>query len=628
MTEAANGRSPARGAIFFASDGMRHDLMERYAAAGQMPFLRGLMQRGVTGEGGCLPALPTNTGAGWATLATGAWSGSSGAINNVYHRTDMPINQPTSGFNSLLVHAETLAQAAERQGLTTACIEWPGTIPATSNGPVVDFREFYAARGALLAGDPPAYDSELARRLGLVDCRGSFPPATGWTNVPPSTLPAREAVLTIPSTRQPENPDRTYCLYIYATAPAGFDRILIAETKDGATAVCDLGVGQWAEVRAPLTDGRLAGFHFKLIEIAPDLSRFWLYFTSLSRPRAHPPELEDLLASPAFPVATTADHGPIEAGLIDAETYVEQGLKFYTNAERVYRHVIETYRPNLLCAGCPVTDEFSHQFMAKVTPAFPGYDPDEAPRFAEYLRLAYAGADRLLTFIAGLMPPETPIAVSSDHGFGAAWYAINANLVLKQAGLLAWDEARRPLPESRAVAYWAGGTCNVYVNLAGRQPGGNVSQAEFEAVRACIVAAFEALNAETLDGGRVIERVYRFEETAAIPTSCGPATMQYAGRTGDVVVFSAPPYQFDAPAADRLVAPSPLLGQHGYLPDTIDERLNVNMRSPFVLAGPGVRAGLRMPGARAIDIAPTLAALLGINPPAQADGRVISEALT
>lgn len=618
----------ARRAIFFVSDGMRHDLLERYAAAGLLPVLAGLMARGAVGEDGCLPALPTNTGAGWATLATGAWSGTSGALNNVFHLAGTPIVQPTSGFDALLNRAETLAQAAERQGLRTACLEWPGTIPATSAGPVVDFRDFYADRGALLNADPPGYDAGIARRLALVDARSDLPPAAGWRNVPRSCLPPREAAVTIPTRRPEENPDRRYYIYIFATTPSGYDRVLIAaEQKDGGAAVCELAQGDWRPVRVPLRDGRLAGFHFKLIALAPDLARFWLAFTAISRARANPAELEDLLASDAFPVVETADHGPIEAGLVDAETYVEQGLLFYARAEQVYRHVVETYRPDVLFAGAPVTDEFSHQFMARVTPSFPGYDAATAPRYEGFIQQAYAGADRLLGSLLGLFPEDTTTLVSSDHGFGAAWYSVNANLVLARAGLLAFDPAGRPLPESRAVAYWAGGTCNVYVNLAGREPGGVVPTPELEQVKGQIVAAFAALDGEGADGGRVIDRIYRYEETGAIETSCGPASMRFPGRTGDIVVFAAPPHQFDAPDPERLVAPSPLLGQHGYLPDTMDARLNVNMRSPLVLAGPGVGRGVRIAGARAIDLAPTLAALLGIAPPAQADGHALTDAL-
>jgi len=626
MTAAPERR---RRAIFFCSDGMRHDLMAAYAAAGDMPVVRELIARGASGEDGCLPSLPTNTGAGWATLATGAWSGTSGAINNVFHRTDTPVNLPTNGFDSLLIGAETLAQAAERQGMSAASVEWPGTIPATCNGPVIDFRDFYSARGALCRIDPPAYDAGVAMRLRIADQRSAFPLATGWQHVPASCLPPREASLDIASTRPLENPGRTYAAYVYATTEAGYDRVLIGGNKDGGAAVCDLATGEWAEVRVALSDGRAAGFHVKLIELAPDLSQAWLYFTSTSRRRAHPAELEDLLASPAFPVPETADHGPIEAGLIDRRTYVEQGLMFYQSAERVYGHVIERYQPDLLFAGTPVTDEFSHQFMALVTPAYPGYDPITAQECGEYIRQAYVGADRLLGLLRGLFPPDTLLAVSADHGFGAAWRSINANLVLARAGLLLPDAEGRALPASKAAAYWAGATCNLYVNLAGREPGGVVPETEYDAVCERIITAFAAIDADlpVSAAAPVIDRIFRFEETDAVPTSCGPANMRYAGRTGDVVIFAAPPYQFDAPAPDRILSPSPLFGQHGYLPDTIDARLNVNMRPPLLLCGPGVKAGATVGGARAIDVAPTLAHLLGIEPPAQADGRVLAGAL-
>jgi arylsulfatase A-like enzyme len=270
--------------------------------------------------------------------------------------------------------------------------------------------------------------------------------------------------------------------------------------------------------------------------------------------------------------------------------------------------------------------------MALTTPAFPDYDPLTAPRYEEYLRRAYAGADRLLGFILGLCPDDVIVAVSADHGFGAAWLSVNANLVLEQAGLLVFDADGRPAPGSSAAAYWTGGTCNVYINLAGREPGGVVAAEQFEPVRQRIIAAFEAVNAMfdagaagLAPGGRVIERIFRYEETNAVPTSCGPATMQFAGRTGDLVVFAAPPAQFDAPDPRRIVSPSPLHGQHGYLPDTADATLNVNMRPPLVLAGPGVRRGATIRGGRAVDIAPTLAALLGIEPPRDADGRVLAE---
>jgi predicted AlkP superfamily pyrophosphatase or phosphodiesterase len=42
--------------VFFVSDGMRPDLMEKYAAAGFMPTYKKLMKDGVTGQNGLVQA--------------------------------------------------------------------------------------------------------------------------------------------------------------------------------------------------------------------------------------------------------------------------------------------------------------------------------------------------------------------------------------------------------------------------------------------------------------------------------------------------------------------------------------------------------------------------------------------
>jgi hypothetical protein len=48
---------------------------------------------------------------------------------------------------------------------------------------------------------------------------------------------------------------------------------------------------------------------------------------------------------------------------------------------------------------------------------------------------------------------------------------------------------------------------------------------------------------------------------------------------------------------------------------------------PVVVAGPGVKAGVRFPYSEQIDIIPTLAYLMGVNPPENGMGRIMAEAL-
>ena len=50
--------------ILFSSDGMRPDLMWKYAHSGLMPNYRGLIRDGVVGRNGLRQAFPPNTGVG------------------------------------------------------------------------------------------------------------------------------------------------------------------------------------------------------------------------------------------------------------------------------------------------------------------------------------------------------------------------------------------------------------------------------------------------------------------------------------------------------------------------------------------------------------------------------------
>ena len=59
---------------------------------------------------------------------------------------------------------------------------------------------------------------------------------------------------------------------------------------------------------------------------------------------------------------------------------------------------------------------------------------------------------------------------------------------------------------------------------------------------------------------------------------------------------------------------------HGYLPS------HPKMFTSLVLSGKGIRRGARIGHARSIDVAPTIAALLGVELP-DVDGSVLTQAL-
>ena len=113
--ESAPESAPANAAltnkaIFFASDGMRPDLVDKYAGEGLMPTYANLMATGVKGDNGLLQGFPPNTGVGWYTLATGTWPGEHGSTNNTFHRTGEGNFNNRTSLGASILQADTLQQ--------------------------------------------------------------------------------------------------------------------------------------------------------------------------------------------------------------------------------------------------------------------------------------------------------------------------------------------------------------------------------------------------------------------------------------------------------------------------------------------------------------------------------------
>jgi 2',3'-cyclic-nucleotide 2'-phosphodiesterase (5'-nucleotidase family) len=319
---------------------------------------------------------------------------------------------------------------------------------------------------------------------------------------------------------------------------------------------------------------------------------------------------------------------------------VEQGRdleKAYGDA--VLQYILGTLQPNtdFAMVGYPVTDEFSHQFMALVTPT----DIDGAPnpyfddlngdgvkdglivKREGYIRSAYHEADAKLALARQLMGGAPTTMAASDHGFAPQWYAVNARKVLFDAqvnGRSLQASGGNTASNCGATtsdltkACWAGGTIQIYVNPT--LPSGTT----YEQVRTAVIDAFNDLTDPSNPGKQVVARVMKKEELRNVDGS----DALHPNRSGDVVVVTRPPYQSDAGTPGQRIAFSQFFGQHGYLPNLVDLAHNVNMHATFVAAGPGIVQGTTpVTGVRAIDLAPTLAYLMGVPGPQNARGKIL-----
>ena len=695
--------------VLFSSDGMRPDLMEKYATAGAMPTYKALMNKGATGNNGMVQAFPPNTGVGWYTMATGTYPSEHGSTNNTFFRAGDTFSNRTSFSGSGVLQADTIANAAERAGKKVAQIDWVGGIPAGISGPTVDFATFYSNRGVLVGIADPVEQAGSATfgvnyQVGVVT---AVTPASGWSGVPTGdpAAPPKETTWAIPTSvfgcgvalppATCTNLNRTYNVYLYDSVTGGgarYDHAIISPSGKTASAPSvDLTVGDFLPIRLTGANGlsgsranQTVGHYVKLISLAADASQFKLYATSLARATATcktaacdaltaggtgESRLEKYIADNLLPWAA-ADFAPEEAGVINEDTYIQQGR----DLERAYslqviNYVLGTLQTDtqLAMVGYPFTDEVSHQFMALVSPTDADGAPnpcyDVTPRFDDircngrgtagrvairegYIRSAYHDADEKLGITRSLMGGDPTTFAGSDHGFAPQWYAVNANKVLNGATVggvslhvsgTAASNCSASVPpvtipptpvtatnSDLTKACWAGGTIQIYINPARLKSAANPSFPAYEDVRAAIRSAFQALTDPANPGKQVIARIMNKEELRNVDGS----DSLHPNRSGDVVVVTRPPYQSDAGTSGQAIALSHFFGQHGFLPDYVDLANNINMHATFVMSGPGIRHQVDVEGLRAIDVAPTLALLMGIDGPQNARGKILANLTT
>ena len=376
--------------------------------------------------------------------------------------------------------------------------------------------------------------------------------------------------------------------------------------------------------------------------------------------------LEKYIADNLLPWAA-GDFAPEEAGVIDEDTYVEQGR----DLERAYslqviNFILGTLQPDtdLAMVGYPFTDEVSHQFMGLVSPTDADGNPnpcyDVNPKFddvqctgrgtagrvadrEEYIRSAYADADEKLG-----VAREPDGWQPDDLRRVRPW--LRAGLLRGQRQRRAepgdGDVARRRRPRRRrlaqreqrhrpelqqphrsptiddiAKACWAGGTIQIYINPPGSaaHPTADPSWPTYAEVRAAIGRLRGPHRPGASGQARWSSKIMDKEELRDVDGS----DSLHPNRSGDVVVVTRPPYQSDAGTDDvrhlavPLLRPARLPAEHGR---PREQHQHACARSSC--SGPGIKHQRRRSRISGRSTSPRhSSSLMGIPGPQNARGR-------
>ena len=268
--------TPAQGGLLrrrWPAPGPRREVRGQGPACPRWPTF---LKKGAKATGsGLLTQAPPNTGAGWYTLATGAWPGVHGSTNNTFHINGSTVREldrrrstPASS------RRRSIAQAAERAGLKVAQVEWAGgsqrrTIRARrstsgASSPAAASRRTTSARRRLfdarrssrsfgLQFDHPAGYAGNAPVPG----GGARPPRPAGPTCPASFSPAEEMRLRVLDCRRPTSTASTpTSTTAPTTAPTNYDRVLFS-TDQGrrARASATSREGEWADVKVKIVGG-------------------------------------------------------------------------------------------------------------------------------------------------------------------------------------------------------------------------------------------------------------------------------------------------------------------------------------------------------------------------------------
>lgn len=303
-------------------------------------------------------------------------------------------------------------------------------------------------------------------------------------------------------------------------------------------------------------------------------------------PDSNKPELHASYTTPGF-VEELAKAG------IDISKLGEWGWdkQRSTDRDRVYtrvaKYLLETHRVNLLLVHLITPDGVEHNY---------------GPHTPEAYQAVAESDERLAEIWETLQQPpflgKSTLFVVSDHGFASYDKLIRPNVALKELGLISTDASGK-VTDRTAWCVAQGGSAFIYV-LKGSSD--KKLLAEMKGKLASLEGVGEVLTPPEFQ-------------------KLGLPTPEDNDESPDLVLTTGQGYSFnDAVSGDVVGTAGGQKGTHGHDPRP------AYMHATFVAAGTGIKKGVQLELVQNVDVAPTIAHLLGFSMK-DTDGQVLEAIL-
>src|SRR5918994_4773884 len=281
----------------------------------------------------------------------------------------------------------------------------------------------------------------------------------------------------------------------------------------------------------------------------------------------------------------------IGAGLVSqevVENFAEKNIVFRDHVwTAAAAHIIREHRPHLMMFHLLTLDSVQHR-----------HGPGTLTATATMAHLDSHVATIVQAVEQAGLAGRTTLVIVSDHGFKTVRRQIMPNAAFLKAGLLEVTEGK--VTSAQVYLMSEGGTALVYVTVP-------------DADGQLLARARAALT-----GIEGIDTIVEPSDYGAY----GLPTPDASDQMGALLLTAKDGYSFSTAAHGEVVADAAEgnLGAHGYL------STDPELQALFIASGRGIKAGVTIDSMQTIDLAPTMARLLGLELK-DVEGRVLTEIL-
>ena len=280
-----------------------------------------------------------------------------------------------------------------------------------------------------------------------------------------------------------------------------------------------------------------------------------------------------------FPELPDPD-GAIEKEMIADGTVTAEQLRTFEASSQAWQDeiwtaaaekILENHKPNLLLFHLLTLDDTNHEYGPMSPASFTGMALLDANVKRIMDALQHSGRSRNATLI-----------VVSDHGFRKIKHKLHPNVLLRDKGFLTGASSDL---KGDAFVKAEGGIAMVYLTDSDK--------------RDELLPKLRQLFAG-LEG---IDHIYGTEDFPPL----GLPTRATSDQAPDLVLAATPDHAFSNESEGSYLTEVAQGGTHGYL------NSDPNMQAIFIASGAGVPKGIHLDNIPNLDVAPTIAALLGLE---------------